>query len=258
MRVCPPGCGRRTMRLLIYNIAYGTGHTGAPYDRIRNAHRLLRAPRGALAKIADFISSENPDIVGLIEVDIGSSRTRYVNQVEEIASRLKHHHVSAVKYNERHIAASLPIVRRQANAILTRDKIPSSSFHFFPCGIKQLVIEAEVGGIFLFLVHLSVRKNVRTRQISHLAKIARGREPLVIAGDFNTFSGKGELDVLCSELGLINVNSTSVPTFPSYRPRRELDFVLCSRHVRPLAFSVGDVQFSDHLPLTFDFDLEGR
>jgi endonuclease/exonuclease/phosphatase family metal-dependent hydrolase len=208
-----------------------------------------------IAKIANFIANENPDIVGLIEVDIGSSRTKYVNQAEEIATKLKSHHISAVKYKSRGIATSIPILRRQANALLTRDKIPSSYFHFLPCGVKQLVIEAEIAGINLFLVHLSIRKDVRRRQLLYLAKIAKNRKPLIIAGDFNTFSGLFEIEEFQARLGLYNPNLNSMPTFPSHRPRHELDFVLCSKEIKALGFSVPSVGFSDHLPVIFDFDL---
>ncbi|HPN83796.1 MAG TPA: endonuclease/exonuclease/phosphatase family protein [Victivallales bacterium] len=242
------------MRLLVYNIAYGTGHSGLPSDHIRKAHRFLRTSSSVLDKIAEFISGEDPDIVGLIEVDIGSSRTRYVNQALEIASRLKHHHLSAVKYSRQHIASSIPIVRLQANAILSRDSIPSSNFHFMPCGIKRLVIEAEIGGTSFFLVHLSVRRNIRTKQIAHLAKIANQKRPLIIAGDFNTFSGVSEIEILKKTLHLYDANSDELPTFPSYRPRRQLDFVLCSHEVKKLNFKIPNVSFSDHLPIIFDFE----
>lgn len=243
------------MRLLIYNIAYGTGHTGAPYDRLKNAHRLIRTPAHPIAKIADYIESEEPDIVGLIEADSGSSRTKKLNQIELVASKLKHKHVSAVKYNKNHFASLLPIVRFQSNAVLSLSGFSYCDFQFFPVGIKQLIIAVKIGEIFLFLVHLSLRKNIRRRQIEHLAKIAKDKDPCIIAGDFNVFSGAKELEILQKELKLINVNSSSEPTYPAYKPRLELDYILCSHKIKAQAFRVAKVLFSDHLPLIFDFQL---
>jgi endonuclease/exonuclease/phosphatase family metal-dependent hydrolase len=243
------------MRALVYNIAYGTGHTGAPSDHIRKAHRFLRTSHAHLEKIGDFISGIDPDVIGLVEVDIGSSRTKYINQAEEIASRVNHYHTASVKYNHRHIARNIPIIRKQANAILTKKKIPPSNFHFFPVGVKQLIIEADIGGLRFFLVHLSLMEKTRRRQVEHLIEIASGDKPVIIAGDFNVFSGRSELGRLEKRLNLYNPNTENHPTFPSCSPRKELDFILCSKRIRTINFSVVNVNFSDHLPIVLDFEL---
>jgi len=212
------------MKLLVYNIAYGTGHTGSPYDRLKNVHKLIRTPNTIITKIANYTEKQAPDIIGLIEVDTGSSRTNRLNQVEEIARKISHNHISAVKYNKKHIAYSLPIARFQSNAVLSKHEISFSEFHFMPYGIKQLIIEVKIKKLSLFIVHLSIRKMVRKKQLTYLAKIAKGKNPLIIAGDFNTFSGQKELDELKYELQLFSANSSSEPTFPSYKPKMELDY----------------------------------
>ena len=72
------------MRLLVYNIRYATG-TGPAFHLPLPGAGYLRSNRQVLDGITEFISDEDPDIVGLIEVDTGSIRTGMVNQAEHIA-----------------------------------------------------------------------------------------------------------------------------------------------------------------------------
>ncbi len=243
------------MRLLVYNIAYGTGAPESLYHNLSTAHRYVRTKDTHLLSIIDFISKADPDILGLVEVDTGSYRTKFLNQVEFIAGHIKHHHQSSVKYNHGFLAKSMPIIRKQANAVLTRHKIPEGNFHFFPAGFKRLLIEVDIAGIRFFLVHLSVQKRARKVQLAHLAELAKGQKPVIIAGDFNTFSGPKEIHALQEELGLINPNTDNHPTFPSWKPNRQLDFILCSQQIKIQNFEIPKVKFSDHLPLLLDFKI---
>ena len=61
------------MRLLIYNIAYGTGSSGGLMG-ILSAHRYLRTPISVIDSIAGFINQSNADVVGLVEIDTGTDR----------------------------------------------------------------------------------------------------------------------------------------------------------------------------------------
>jgi len=243
---------------MVYNVAYGTGSPGASIGRVFTGHRYLRTSRRHIDRVIDFIEAVNPDVLGLLEVDIGSGRTGNLNQVELVANRLRHHFRCSVKYGERSIGRGVPILRHQANAILTREKAFSGDFHYFKVGFKRLIIEVEVRGTRFFLVHLALSRRIRRRQLAALAEIADGRGPVVIAGDFNAFSGPEELDELRSALGLVSANGKSLPTFPSWKPKRELDFILHSKEVALERFMVPDVHLSDHLPLILDFHTETR
>ena len=244
------------MKLMIYNIAYGTGSPDAYYRHLFTGHRYLRTSKSHLDRIIDFIDDENPDVLGLIEVDMGSYRTRYVNQVETIANRLDHFHYSSVKYAAKSVGRKLPIMRMQGNAILTRQRMSGAQFHYFPVGFKRLIIELEFNGIHFFLVHLALHINIRMKQLEFLANLAAMHERVVIAGDFNISRDKREIIEFQRALNLLNANSRSLPTFPSWNPRRELDFVLHSRKIQVTSFRVPDVRYSDHLPLIVDFQIK--
>lgn len=85
------------MRLLVYNIAYGTGTAGG-VGTIFSAHRYLRTRLTYLDRIIDFIDASEADVVGLVEIDTGSFRTGFVDQVSLVARRLKHYSLCDVKY----------------------------------------------------------------------------------------------------------------------------------------------------------------
>ena len=63
------------MRILVYNIAYGTGGPKSYYDHINTASRYMRTSHTHLDEIMKFIGEADPDVLGLVEVDTGSYRT---------------------------------------------------------------------------------------------------------------------------------------------------------------------------------------
>jgi endonuclease/exonuclease/phosphatase family metal-dependent hydrolase len=117
-------------------------------------------------------------------------------------------------------------------------------------------MELQLGGIRFFLLHLALHRETRRLQLDYIKKIAAiNPEPMIIAGDFNTFAGDQELDTFIRDLDLYDPNKKGLPTFPSQAPKKKLDFILCSRSVKALSFEVPQVRFSDHLPLILDFEL---
>ena len=69
---------------MIYNIRYATG-TGPAFHLPLPGAGYLRSSRQVLSQITEFIKAQDPDVVGLIEVDTGSIRTGMVNQADFIA-----------------------------------------------------------------------------------------------------------------------------------------------------------------------------
>ena len=128
----------------------------------------------------------DPDIVGLIEVDTGSIRSRMVNQAETIATELGMNSSYETKYGAKSINQMLPIVRKQGNAFLAAPRVHGESFHYFDTGIKRLIIELEMDNFAVFLVHLSLKYRHRHLQLRHLYDLIEATEkPVIVAGDFN-------------------------------------------------------------------------
>jgi endonuclease/exonuclease/phosphatase family metal-dependent hydrolase len=209
-----------------------------------------------LPEITRFIKSRDPDVVGLIEVDTGSIRSRNVNQAEKIAADLGMNTSYETKYGARSLNQMLPIVRKQGNAFMAAPRVHGERFHYFDTGIKRLIIELEMDDFAIFLVHLSLKYRHRHLQLRRLYDlIQETKKPVVVAGDFNTFWGENEIYLFMKAARLTSANTDSIPTYPSRAPRKELDFVLYQDGVNVTGFEVPAVRHSDHLPLVCDFEL---
>ena len=242
------------MRLLLYNVRYCSGNGGQfhlPWSGY--LHRTARQ----LDQITAFIQMMAPDIVGLLEVDAGSYRSRRHNQAALIAETLGHYHVYHSKYPERSLARRLPVMGQQVNAFLCRDAVHGRRFHFFKKGVKRLVIELELQNLVIFLVHLSLGYRTRHDQLNDLYTLVQTtQKPCIVAGDFNAFWGDREIKLFLAATGLVNACAQSRPSFPSWKPRRQLDFILHSSNIQITDFFMPQVTFSDHLPLVCDFEIQ--
>jgi len=212
--------------------------------------------QSVLPEIASFIKSVDPDVIGLIEVDTGSIRSRNVNQAEKLAAELGMNTSYETKYGSKSLNQLLPIVRMQGNAFMAAPRVHGEKFHYFDTGIKRLIIELEMDDYAIFLVHLSLKYRHRHLQLRHLYDLIQATEkPVLVAGDLNTFWGENEIYLFMKAAGLRSANVDSRPTYPSRAPRKELDFVLYQDGIRVTAFDIPNVQLSDHLPLVCDFEL---
>ena len=243
------------MRLLLYNIRYAVGGGASMRMPIPGAGYVL-GNQAMLPEITRFIKSVDPDVVGLIEVDTGSIRSRSVNQAEAIAADLGMNTSYETKYGSKSLNKMLPIVRKQGNAFMAAPRVHGERFHYFDTGIKRLIIELEMDDFAIFLVHLSLKYRHRHLQLRHLYDLIQATEkPVIVAGDLNTFWGKNEIYLFMKAAGLTSANVDSIPTYPSRSPRKELDFVLYQEGITVRNFEVPEVRLSDHLPLICDFEV---
>lgn len=244
------------MRLLLYNIRYAVGAGASMHMPLPGAGYLL-GNQNVLPDITRFIKSMDPDIVGLIEVDTGSIRSRKINQAETIAAELGMNSSYEIKYGANSINQMLPIIRKQGNAFLAAHRVHGETFHYFDTGVKRLIIELEMDEFSVFLVHLSLKYRHRHLQMRTLYDlIEKTKKPVIVAGDFNTFWGENEIYLFMRAAGLRSANTESLPSYPSRSPRKELDFVLYQEGIRVTHFEIPQVRHSDHLPLICDFEID--
>jgi endonuclease/exonuclease/phosphatase family metal-dependent hydrolase len=244
------------MRLLLYNIRYAVGGGASMHMPLPGAGYVL-GNQSVLPEITRFIKDVDPDIVGLIEVDTGSIRSRMVNQAEKIATDLQMNTSYETKYGSKSINQILPIVRKQGNAFMAAQRVHGEKFHYFDTGIKRLIIELEMAEFAVFLVHLSLKYRHRHLQLRRLHDLIEATEkPVIVAGDFNTFWGENEIYLFMRAAGLKSANVDGLPTYPSRAPRKELDFVLYQDGITVNSFDIPNVRLSDHLPLICDFEVK--
>jgi len=242
------------VKFLLYNIRYAAG-TGARFNLPVPGAGYLRGNFENLNAITEFITSHSPDVVGLVEVDTGSIRTRKVNQAEAIARRLGHYSSYQCKYGTGSFNNRLPVIRKQANAFLAAPQVHGERFHYFDTGIKRLILELELEDLAIFLVHLSLKYRHRHWQLRHLHDLVKAsKKPVIVAGDFNTFWGEHEMYLFMQAAGLRSANVEGLPSYPSQAPRKQLDFILYGRGLKSTGFEVPQVRFSDHLPLIGEFE----
>lgn len=242
------------MRLLLYNIRYAVGAGASMHMPVPGAAYVL-GNQSVLPDITSFIRSVDPDIVGLVEVDTGSIRSRMVNQAEKIATDLGlNSSYELNKYGESSINQLIPIIRNQGNAFLAAPRVHGESFHYFDTGIKRLIIELEMENFAVFLVHLSLKYRHRHSQLRKLYDLIEvTKKPVIVMGDFNTFWGEDEIYLFMRAAGLTSANTERLPSYPARAPRKELDFILYQDGITMANFEVPTIRLSDHLPLMCDF-----
>lgn len=242
------------MRFLLYNIRYGTG---GHMNRFPLSGYVWPTHRH-LEEVIHFIRETDPDVAGLVEVDAGSYRSGRRNQAETIAAALGHYHTYKSKYPEKHPVLSwMPILNKQGNAFVSKDSVTRETFHYVTRGMKRLVMELELEHVVFLLVHLALSYRVRQEQLRELKRIVRRVEkPCVVAGDFNVLTGGAELELFKDAAGLVDPAPGHAPTFPSWKPKKDLDFILHTPGITVREFRVPQVLYSDHLPLVCDFEVE--
>lgn len=245
------------MRFLLYNIAYGTGAPRGYAHRALTLHRYLRSTRKHMERLHVFVQETSPDVLGLVELDSGSYRTGGSNCAVELARALAHEFTYSSKYDKDSLGRILPVLRHQGNALFANGPLSKCRQHFLPRGFKRLVLVGRAYGVMFILVHLALNQHARRTQLRRLSAIVKAvRNPVILGGDFNTFKGPHELEDFIAETGLRNANPNRAPTYPSWAPRKELDFILCSDKIDIEAFDVlHSVRLSDHLPLLIDFSV---
>ncbi len=233
------------LRVLCYNIHHGEG-----VDRKLD-----------LKRIAELISSLDPDIVALQEIDKKTSRTEKVDQAAELAKLTKMNFVFGgnIQFGG----------GDYGNALLSPHKIKSSKNHALPLfddGEQRGVLEVELKianlkqPLRFLATHLDHRRPDRERiasakMINQL--IEKQKEGLsFLAGDMNDVIGSETLKTLDKQW--TRANQKPVPTVPVDKPTRQIDFILSRKGdaAKAIEFQVLDEAIaSDHRAVFAVFEI---
>jgi endonuclease/exonuclease/phosphatase family metal-dependent hydrolase len=236
-----------------------------------NVHRCVGVDRRLdVARVAEVIAAQSPDIVALQEVDVGRARTGGVDQAERLAQRLgmAFHFHATVKVESELYGDALLTVRPERLVKVGRlpgdPRIPRLE----PRG--ALWVEVDIDGVRLQVINTHLGLAPSEQRAQALALVGRewlGAErspsPLMMVGDFNATPLAVAYRTLASRLTdarRVAPFARGLPTFPSRLPILAIDHVFVSRGVRvqaartaldPLSRSA-----SDHVPLIVDFHLD--
>jgi len=254
------------VKLVCYNIEYCEGISGHWYQYLK-FWKILFPPKNLDQKIVDRLKVLKPDILALVEVDTGSFRSkkdevRFFKKklgLKSFVEKVKYPHNGWLKFFH-----WVPILNKQANAIISRYDITNVKYHLFHEGTKRVVIEATVHcpkKVTLLLAHLALGGHARSEQLKELATIVNKiKNPVILMGDFNTFGGSEEIKELLEKTHLkdkakLNKHSLRM-TQPTWHPIRRLDYVLTSPGIKVKKYRVLNFPFSDHKPLFVEFDVK--
>lgn len=239
------------MKVLTYNIQAGIG-TGALRDYVLKAHHQIidtQKKRRTLKRLGKFIGDY--DIICLQEVDLGGRRSGYRSQIEHLqaASGLEY---AAVQVNRTVGRSSI-----HGNAILSRYPIETIGDHKLPSRIPgRGKLICRIMDLTVINTHLSLRDNVQAGQLSFIETFLDNSETVIMCGDLNCRAHAPHLENFALENDLNIITGPHTLSYPSWRPRRDLDHILASKSLGPLKAKVLDVGHSDHLPVSVEFDFQ--
>jgi endonuclease/exonuclease/phosphatase family metal-dependent hydrolase len=237
------------LHLLSYNIQAGIeSRRYGDYVTHSWKHLLPHSERQEnLARIAPLLRGY--DLVGLQEVDAGSLRSGFVDQIEYLAQSAR------FPFWYKQVNRNLGRLAQHSNGLLSRLRPARVIEHKLPGGLPgrgAVVAEfptSDGGTLAVCIVHLALGWRARRRQLGYLIELVEREPYLVLMGDFNCDCSSRPLRSMVTGHELRGLDC-ELKTFPSWRPRRNLDHILLSRPLEVLEAKVIDYALSDHLPLS--------
>jgi endonuclease/exonuclease/phosphatase family metal-dependent hydrolase len=235
------------LRIVSYNIQAGIATSRYHQYVTHSWKHVLPYRRRAenLDRIAELI--RDFDLVGLQEVDAGSLRSRFVNQVGYLSTRAGF--TSWYHQTNRDLGK----LGQHSIGLLSRIPIAGVCEHRLPGtipgrGVLVARLGEGTGGLTLMIMHLSLGRRARLRQLDYVADLVREYPDVILMGDLNCRSESGEMIRLVERSGL-SEPVHGLLTFPSWRPNRNLDHILVSPSLRVVGAGALAFPFSDHLPI---------
>lgn len=243
----------RRLKLLSYNIQAGIASNRYRHYLTHSWKHVLPCPKrlGNLDCIARLLGGF--DIVGLQEADGGSLRSGFINQTEYLAlsARFPYWHDQTNRNLGKFAQHSTGLLSCLCPSEVTEVKLPG----MIP-GRGALTVRFGHGANALILViaHLALGQRARLRQLECISDIIGNYRHAIVMGDMNCGSESREIDWLVKHTDL-RKPAHHLPTFPSWRPSRNLDQILVSSSLKVESIEALNYPFSDHLPIVMEVAL---
>ncbi len=234
------------LKIMTYNIQVAMPSHGIRHYVMHSWHHFFPHPRRNhnLKSIANVIRPF--DIVALQELDAGSIRSRYVNQVDFLAE------VAAFPFAEQQTTRNFGPFARHSKGLLSRYPIHNAQHYLLPSavpgrGTATFCIGSKETPLFILNVHLSLGARAQAEQLAFLGDLIQQYEHVIVMGDFNMSAEQLQsLDVFKNRLYLATDDAL---TYPSWKPKKQLDYILLSPSLKVQHAGVMHLPYSDHLPL---------
>lgn len=241
------------LKLLSYNIQAGIAAHGYRHYLTQSWKHVLPFPKRLenLDRIAALV--RQCDVVGLQEVDGGSLRSGFINQTEYLAleARFPYWYDQTNRNLGKFAQHSTGLLSRLCPADVTEVKLPG----MIP-GRGALTVRYGHGDDSLVVVvaHLALGRRARFRQLECIAEIISDYDHAIVMGDMNCCSESREIEWLLKHSAL-RAPVSNMPTFPSWRPSRNLDQILVTSSLVVERIDVLNHPFSDHLPVLMEITI---
>lgn len=252
-----PSKPENVLRLFTLNVAHARRQVATkPFVRRRTARRNLK-------DIAHTVLQVQPDIVALQEADGPSAWSGNFDHVATLAELAK----LEAHYRGNHNPFGVGRFRlASGTALLARQPLLEPMSHRFGVSWRDtkgfvaatvVVPEWNDTEVDVVSVHLDfLTPSMRRKQIQQMAEILAPRKrPLVVLGDLNCCWHHEPLsmELLTRSLALGSYQPEMLaPTYPTYSPRRRLDWILVSPQLEYRGYHTVHAPLSDHLVLVAD------
>src|SRR5512133_1591941 len=230
-----------------------------------NIHRCIGGDQKvSTERISNVISSHQPDIVALQEVDYGQTRPAWYDQAAIIAEHLNFQEV----WIERERCGNAILSRYPMKLVTARGLHKPHRWHSL-ARRGALWVEVEAFGVRFQIIntHLGLTPKTRLNQAKILVESEwlsspDCRPPVILCGDFNTQPGSNVFKLLENKLirvETMNGQGNSEKTWPSSHPLLSYDHIFISDDlvVKAVMVPADEVSkiASDHLPFFVQLSL---
>jgi len=244
-RSLAPAASKKNLRVMTYNI-----HVGVGMDKKLD-----------LQRIAEVISREHPDLVGLQEVDRGVKRTEEKDEIAELAKLTRMDYVFA--HNLDYQGGQYGV------AILSRFLIQKTDHQKYQNtreaerrGMIRVEVEVESRTINFVTTHLDYQyADGRLFETEQLLKFLDPvNSPLIVVGDFNEEPGGDAYKLMTTKFEDAWTRSRTKGaglSYPADKPVKRIDYIFCraSDHLRVKKIVVVNTLASDHLPVVAELEI---
>ncbi len=244
------------LKLLSYNIQVGI-ESKSYRDYVTQSwrHILPDSQRhGNLLEVAHWLSDF--DIVALQEVDAGSIRTRFINQVAFLAQKggFPHWHHQRNRHLGRFAAHSNGILAKHPVEHIVHHKLPG---RIAGRGALQATFGSGDNQLLVLSVHLALSQQARLKQLNYICELLSGYSSFVIMGDMNCTQIQAAEEFERHGLSVRSGNSYQ-PTFPRWNPKHFFDQIWVSDNLKIVNCHVMHLGVSDHLPITMEIEIPDK
>ncbi|MES1944665.1 endonuclease/exonuclease/phosphatase [Salinisphaera sp. PC39] len=243
----------RRLRLLSFNMQVGVGTKRYREYLTRGWRHFLPSlqVQENLGRIAELVADY--DIVGLQEIDAGSRRSAYRNQIEWLAGQ------AGFDFWYAQVNRDFGQIAQHGLGLLSRFPPFEVTEHKLPGPIPgRGALRALFGDpddpLAVVVSHLALTKGTRRLQLAAITELLTDYRHAIVMADTNCVADRLRADPALAAAGL-QVQTQPVPTFPSWRPRRGIDHILTTPGIGVRGVRAVEADLSDHLPVAMEVEL---